>query len=177
MWINPAGKRQGGTHAFTLLEIVVGVVVLGTISAFVVPQLTRASDRSSESALKDMLRYMRTQIQVYKAQHGEVPPGYPSDDTSQSPDPVTFVAQMTEYTNGRGRVSTVRADGYLLGPYLPEIPANPFTARGGVLIVTGQAFPEPDRSQPYGWMYCPETQQIVANLDGVDPDGQPYTSY
>src|SRR3954447_24016768 len=70
-------------RAFTLIEILIVVVILGILATIVLPQFSNASNTARESALKDDLRYLRTQVAVYKAQHHDVAPGYPGGDTSK----------------------------------------------------------------------------------------------
>src|SRR5438105_7827710 len=69
---------------FTLIEILIVVTILGIIATIVVPQFSTASNTARENMLKDELRYLRTQIVVYKAQHHDVNPGYPGGDTTKS---------------------------------------------------------------------------------------------
>ena len=73
------GKPAAG---FTLIEILIVVVILGILATIVIPQFSNASAQASENTLKDDLRYLRTQIVVFKAQHRDVPPGYPGGDPS-----------------------------------------------------------------------------------------------
>ena len=42
------------------------------------PHFASASRLTRENALKDDLRYLRVQIAVFRAQHRDVPPGYPA---------------------------------------------------------------------------------------------------
>src|SRR3954471_6340222 len=83
-------RRPGvGTAAFTLVEILIVVVILGILATVVIPQFSNASQEARENTLKDDLRYMRTQLQVFKAQHRDVAVGYPGANTSAAP---TFTA-------------------------------------------------------------------------------------
>ena len=88
---------------FTLVEILIVVVILGILAAIVIPQFTDASTQAKESSLSADLQTMRSQLELYKIQHGDA-----------LPPTATFVAAMTE----KG------ADGY--GPYMQKIPSNPF---------------------------------------------------
>ena len=54
--------------AFTLVEILIVVVILGILAAIVIPRFSDASHQARESALKDNVRFLRSQIQLYKAQ-------------------------------------------------------------------------------------------------------------
>src|SRR4051812_32333230 len=79
------GDRRTSRGGFTLVEILIVVVILGILATVVIPQFSNASQEARENTLKDDLRYLRIQIQVYKAQHRDVPPGYPNADPNQAP--------------------------------------------------------------------------------------------
>jgi hypothetical protein len=169
---------HGLVRVFRVSEFAICALVLVTLAAVLAPQLTRASDKpqARPDPIADVLRYVRTQIQVYADQHGGRPPGVPADSGSAA-DAATFIGQMTGYTDAQGAVAPSRSDTYRFGPYLAGMPANPVTARSGLLIVPGPVFPAADDTRPYGWMYCPQTRQFVANAEGAGPDGVPYTNY
>lgn len=169
--------RRQVTAAFTLIEILIVVIIIGVLTSIVVPQFGGGTRTPRDATLKDCLRYLRTQIQVYRTQHGDIAPGYPGDDASQAPDATTFVAQMTQFSDAEGRVSSARSRTYGFGPYLSDMPANPISSQNGILVVGGSKIPVPDPSQPYGWIYVPQTQQIIPNLSGADEEGVPYASY
>jgi len=173
------GIVQGLVRAFRVSEFAICVLVLITLAAVLVPQLSRASGTPAPrpDAIADVLRYVRTQIRVYCDQHDGHSPGVGAGDVGGSADAATFIAQMTGYTDAQGAVSPSRSEKYKFGPYLAALPANPVTARSGLLIVPGPVFPAADDARPYGWMYCPQTRQFVANAEGVGPDGVPYAGY
>jgi hypothetical protein len=66
-----------------------------------------------------------------------------------------------------------------LGPYLSKIPVNPLNGLNTVLVVpNGAAMPPagmPDNST--GWIYKPQTMEIVPNSPGVDNEGMRYIDY
>src|SRR5438105_2428615 len=86
-------------RGFTLIEILVVVVILGVLASISIPLFSNATHDTRENMLKDELRYLRSQILVYKAQHRETPPGYPGGDSSASPTEADFVAQMTSFSS------------------------------------------------------------------------------
>lgn len=159
------------------------VVILGILAAIMVPQFSNASQMTRQNTLRDDLQYLRMQIGVFKAQHREVPPGY-TPGTGGSPSEANWIAQMTQFTAQDCTSSATYTSVYQFGPYLSRMPDNPILAQGGVLIVEDdQPMPDPltfpimNGSVPYGWIYQPQTQRIMANLSGNDLNGIPYASY
>src|SRR5688572_18299221 len=116
--------RRGG---FTLVEILIVVVILGILATVIVPQFSNASRQARENTLKDDLRYLRTQITVFKAQHRDVAPGYPGGSTAAAPSEATFLQQMTMYSNDACAVSATASPAYKFGPYLTKMPLNPIS--------------------------------------------------
>jgi type II secretory pathway pseudopilin PulG len=158
-------------------EFAVCVLFLVILSAAIVPQFSQASGPSRERTLADLLRYMRTQVQVYQDQHGGRAPGLMTTEANLPPDSAAFIAQMTQGTDAAGRLVPAHSPRLVFGPYLSGIPENPFTLQGGILVVPGRTFPPPDNSQPYGWMYSPGSGRLIPNLEGVGPNGVPYVDY
>jgi general secretion pathway protein G len=152
------------------------VVIIGILAAVVVPQFSNATGAARENVMKDELRYLRTQIVVYRAQHRDVPPGYPGGNISSTPTAGDFINQLTQHTDEHGNTSTIQTETFRLGPYLSKMPANPFNNLSTLIVVPdGSAMPAPDGST--GWIYKPQTQEIIANLVGSDSNGVPFTQY
>src|SRR5690348_14089300 len=172
--INVRGK--GPRKGFTLIEIMIVVIILGILAAIAIPQFSSASGEARLSTMRDILRFMRSQITVYKAQHQDVPPGYPNGNISATPDSATFVAQMCGFTDEAGNVSPTPDATFHFGPYLSTMPTNPYNNQLALNLVTGSTMPAPD-NQPYGWIYNPQTLQFIANTPGNDNSGIPYASY
>ena len=55
-------------RAFTLIEILIVVVILGILAAVVVPQFTNAADDANDAAVRSQLQTLRGQIELYRAQ-------------------------------------------------------------------------------------------------------------
>ena len=174
---NLIGSRSGRHGSgFTLVEVLIVVVILGILATIVVPQFSNASQQARENTLKDELRYLRTQLLVFKAQHRDVSAGYPNGDSTATPTETALVAQMTQYSDQFGYVSATASATYVCGPYLSKMPANPKNQLSSVRIVgNGQPMPTPDGTT--GWIYKPQTVEIMANLVGNDSNGTPFKNY
>ena len=130
--------------AFTLVEVLIVVIVLGILAAIVVPQFTDASTDAKASSLTTNLQIIRGQIQLYKLQH---------DDTW--PALATFTAQMTTFSKADGTTHATDRTNYPLGPYLQAIPNNPYT---GTNDVTADA-----AAATKAWYYNATTGEFRAN--------------
>lgn len=107
---------------FTLVEILIVVVILGILAAIVIPQFTSASTEAKESALVSDIQSMRSQIELYKIHHNDELPG------TQGIDFETAMTSVTDQDGGVGSGPTFR-----FGPYMREIPINPFNDLNTVL--------------------------------------------
>jgi general secretion pathway protein G len=171
-------RRRPRPAAFTLIEILIVVVILGILAAIVVPQFSNASHIARENTLKDDLRYLRTQIAVFKAQHRDIPPGYPGGVTTGTPTYDDFTTQMCKFSNAKCGTNATGTPAYPLGPYLQKMPANPITNVTKILMVTdGSPMPTTYQGTDYGWIYKPQTQEIIANSDQADSNGVSYMQY
>jgi general secretion pathway protein G len=120
-------------RGFTLVEILIVVVILGILAAIVIPQFTQASTEAKINSLCSDLQTMRSQIQLYKVQHFDSPPG---NDISTLGVPTNnfnaLLDQLLFCTNQYGATAATKskerdvANGFIYGPYLERIPPNPF---------------------------------------------------
>jgi type II secretion system protein G len=125
---------------FTLVEILIVVVILGILAAIVIPQFTDASTEAKYSSLASNLQMLRAQIELYKIQHNDTPP---------SQTEATFVAQLTDKTDVNGAAGTD------FGPYMRDIPVEPFT--NSAVVGTSSA--------TVGWCYDATDGEIWAPYD------------
>ncbi len=56
-------------QAFTLIEILIVVVILGILAAIVIPQFTDASQEAMESSLLTQLQTIRSQVELHNVQN------------------------------------------------------------------------------------------------------------
>lgn len=98
------------SKAFTLVELLIVVIILGILAAVVIPQFSDASTEARDSSLTTNLATIRGQIELYRLQHG-----------GRYPEFAKFKDQMTGQTDKTGDTT-----GTGFGPYLQAIPKNPF---------------------------------------------------
>lgn len=128
---------------FTLVEILIVVVILGILAAIVIPQFSQASTEAKLNSCRSSLQSMRSQIELYKIQHNDQPPAL-----------ATFAAQMTGKTNPDGTA------GGTLGPYLQQVPTNPWNNSKEVYDIAGGG----DQN---GWVYDETTGAIYVGVAGA----------
>jgi general secretion pathway protein G len=96
--------RTKSRKGFTLVEILIVVIILGILAAIVIPQFTNASQDARRSALASTVQSVRSQVELYKLQHGDT-----------LPDLVTSWAPFT---------NTTTYGGTTFGPYMQSAPEN-----------------------------------------------------
>lgn len=162
---------------FTLVEILIVVIILGILGAMIIPQFSSATESARASMLMDDLRVMRSQMEVFKAQHQGVPPGFPNCDTAQAPTEATVVTYITQSSTAAGATAAVGTAGYPYGPYMREFPTNPFNGKSSMLIIPASGPLPVAPSDLYGWIYQPSTMTFKADCLGTDTNGVSYFNY
>lgn len=134
--------------AFTLVEILIVVVILGILAAIVIPQFTSASEDAQVSSAESQLQTVRNQIELFRVRNNGTPPALDDIFDGDAADPLTEPAG--------GWLSIVNAD------YLRVAPQNPRT--GTATVVAGVDAPAAAVAQgDDGWVYDEATGRIWMN--------------
>jgi prepilin-type N-terminal cleavage/methylation domain-containing protein len=161
-------------RAFTLVELMIVVSLLGILSALVLPTFQGNATEAKESAAKSDLRAMRAQISLYKLHHNGAFPGYVGG-VLQSVSVVTAQLVGTSASDGSYSASKSPAGIYVHGPYLMEIPVNPFNDLS--TIAYSSDFAGDAGSVSSGWLYNAATGEIRLNKGDTDSSGRNYYDY
>ena len=164
-------------RAFTLVEILIVVVLLGILAATIIPMVANSTMSAKYSALALDLQMLRRYILVYKAQHLEAAPGYPDGATGQAPTEQAFLDQIMTASKSNGQTAPVGTAGFERGPYLTKIPKNPLNGKNSVhMLGNGENFPA-DGDDSHGWIYKAGTSEVRADISGTDRNGKRYYDY
>ena len=120
--------RNSVRKAFTLVEILIVVVILGILAAIVIPQFTSASTEARENSTRSQLQTLRSQIELYKLQHGDAVPNL-----------VGGGAAPGDGTNWAPLTGTTTYAGTTYGPYLQQVPVNSLNSNSNVVNGTNAA--------------------------------------
>ncbi len=140
-------RNRNVRRAFTLVEILIVVVILGILAAIVIPQFTNASEEASASSTTTQLQTVRSQIELYRIKN-------------MAP-PDLVINQWGDMLNPPGGERQ----------YLQAAPLNPFT--GFAVIVAGTSHLN-GVSATDGWVWDAAAEQLYAV--GFDESTGVYTA-
>ena len=132
--------RNGVKKAFTLIEILIVVVILGILAAIVIPQFTKASDDAQAGNVQTQLSTIRNMIELYRVRNNGAYPSVFAGGTWGDPAGTGAAAQG------------------LRGPdYLRSDPVNPRTNAKDIVAGTSDT-----ASTTSGWVWDSATGTMYA---------------
>lgn len=136
-------------RAFTLVEVLIVVVILGILAAVVIPQFNSTQRDASVSATQSELAKLRRTIGVYEARTGALP----------------TVAE------GFGLWGEILTDGYLNSAPMNQLVGG--LAGGEIRFGEGPVVEAPEEGWEFGWIYDPETGEVWAAGFGANDEPLP----
>lgn len=133
-------------RAFTLVEILIVVVILGILAAIVTPQFSNATTQAQEVATLDQLTKLRRALAMYYAHNNST---YPN-------------VQAGNGTWGE----------LLSGGFMREAPVNSWIGTGSSKVIIIGNGPDAAWQTTHGWIFDPATGNVWAG--GFDGDDAAY---
>ncbi len=143
-----ANRKHNRAGAFTLVEILIVVVILGILAAIVVPQFTSAADEARGGNVQTQITTLETQLELWAARNGGTYPDLATD--------------------GWGAAGTANT---MIGEdYVKAAPRNPFSPAANATDVNAVVMADPDAADTaaaaanpdQGWLYDRATGLIRA---------------
>lgn len=131
-------------NGFTLVELVVVVLILGILAAIAAPKIITNTNEAEDSGISQTLANVRDAIELYRAENGAYPPNAAANDLH------------------------TELDGYLRGSIFPKVKVGGLNSNSLVNDVTP---PVTSTGGSEGWVYNPNTGEIIINSDAVMSDG------
>lgn len=167
----PSASRRA---AFTLVEVLIVVAVLGILAGMVIPQFSTSSDEARDSVLRQNLNVFRKQVELFKAQHNGNAPGW---------DGTLPLIHLTFYSDADGNWSVTPGASYPYGPYFAanRTPVNPFSSGSYIKDSADPHGETPNNAltvgaSVVGWFYDKDTGIVAANAEGSTAAGTPRIS-
>ena len=144
-------KQQRKRLGFTLVEVLIVVVIMAILAATIIPQFADSTKDAKISTVVFNLHTLRSQIEVYKSHHdGKLPSA--------------TLAELTVKTDVTG--ASTGAGPFPYGPYVHEIPSNPFNNSQTVTSVASDPITSSDVTGTGGWLFNATTGEI--RIDHAD---------
>lgn len=138
-------RRPSG---FTLVEVLIVVVIMAVLAATIIPQFADSTTDAKVSTLKFNLHTLRSQIELYRTHHdGKLPSA--------------TLIELTKSTNVSGAQGT--GTSYPYGPYIRQLPDNPFTNSNTVTTITASPATAAHVTGTGGWLFNTTTGELWAD--------------
>ena len=131
-------------NGFTLVELVVVVLILGILAAIAAPKIITNTGDAEDSGIAQTLSNIRDAIELYRAENGVYPPNAASNDLH------------------------TELDDYLRGSNFPKVKVG---AQNSSDVVNDVTPPVTSTGGAEGWVYNPNTGDIIINSNATMTDG------
>ena len=145
--------------AFTLVEILIVVVIVGVMAAIAIPAISGSANDAGDVTAAMVERELNAAAQRYASDHGR----YPS---------LANVAnELVRFTSASGDVASAKSAVYRFGPYLDAMPAAPTGLNAGLSTVV-----QTGSTAASGWHYDETTGRFTLNVSAGAPDASDSSS-
>jgi len=141
----PMNANVRRRRAFTLIEVLIVVIIMAILAATIIPQFSDSTKDDKSSAVKFNLHTLRSQIELYRTQHNGTLPS-------------ATLAELRVSTDAAG--ATGAGASFPYGPYLRDIPVNPYTNQNTLTVITHDPARATDVTGTGGWLYNTTTGGI-----------------
>ena len=144
--MNVTSRTTMPRRAFTLVEMVVVIMILGILAAIAVPKLINTSGVATDNGLRQSLSIVRDAIDYYSAQNGGAYPGADGSETTLKNDLKPYIRGSFPKCPVENKLDTVRIE-----TTAGTTPANP--------------------SSGHGWVYNNKDGTFIVNSTATSHDG------